>query len=339
MRIAQIATLATPVRRKGVGSIEGLVWLLSRELTAFGHDVTVFCTAGSDVDGEVVATLPGSYGANGAPDDWHLCEWINMSRAIEQSGRFDLIHSHSYLWSVPLSPISRAPILHTTHVSPGEEERRLIDLYPDAHISAISDYQRSCMTDRALPTIHHGIDAAQFPFSAEPEDYLCFLGRFNWGKGPRTAIAVARELGMPIRLAGPCNDYYNERIAPHVDGEQVIYVGSVGGESRNRLLGGARALLYPINQPEPFGLVLVEAMMCGTPVAAVGLGAVPEIIDEGITGSTAGSPEELAAAVRRVLDLDRFGVRERAVSRFSSERMAREYAALYRSIVTNGSAV
>jgi glycosyltransferase involved in cell wall biosynthesis len=285
MRIAQIATLATPVRRIGAGSIEGMVWLLARELTALGHEVTVFGAAGSETAGEVVATLPGPYGVDGTPDDWHLCEWINLSRAIEQSARFDLMHSHAYLWSLPLTHLSAAPMVHTTHISPSEDEQRLLDFYPRANILAISDYQRSCMTDRRMPTIHHGIDSGQFPFSSESEEYLCFLGRFSWGKGPLTAIRIARELDMPIRLAGPRNSFYAEYVAPHVDGERVVYLGPVGGESRARLLGGASVLLYPIDQPEPFGLVLIESMMCGTPVAAIGIGAVTQIVDEGITGS------------------------------------------------------
>src|SRR4051812_26919419 len=125
MRIAQIATLSTPVRQGGSGSVEGLVWLLARELTRLGHEVTVFAAAGSQACGEVVATLPGPYAEKGSPNDWHLCEWINLARAVEESARFDLLHSHAYLWGLPLQSLAQAPMVHTTHVCPDDDAARL----------------------------------------------------------------------------------------------------------------------------------------------------------------------------------------------------------------------
>ena len=276
MRIAQIATLATPVRQTGAGSIEGLVWLLARELTSLGHEVTVFAAAGSRAPGEVVITLPGTYATNGAPDDWHLCEWINLSRALEQSGRFDVLHSHAYLWGLPLEPLSEAPMVHTLHIAPEADSARLRMMYPESCVTAISEHQWSAFPE--LPpaeVILHGVDASQFTFRDDPDDYLCYLGRFTPGKGPLEAIAAARELGLRLRMAGPRNDYFDKHVAPLVDGEQVEFLGPLGGVERDRLLGGARALVYPVREPEPFGLVMIEAMMCGTPVAATG---VPHII-------------------------------------------------------------
>src|SRR5213078_1460357 len=179
MRIAQVATLATPVRRERSDSIEYLVWLLSRELTRLGHEVTVFACAGSEVCGELVATLPGPYGTGGAPDDWQLCEWLNLCRAVEESGRFDVLHSHAYLWGLPLQALSRAPMIHTLHVRPFDDQVRLWSLIPDAHVTAVSNYQWSAFpqcTPRAV--IYHGVDPEQFTLSTQPEDYLCFLGRF-----------------------------------------------------------------------------------------------------------------------------------------------------------------
>ena len=125
MRIAQISTLSAPVRRETGGSVESLIWLLTRELIRLGHQVTVFGTAGSEVDGELVATLAGPYGAHGSLDDWQLCEWVNLCRAVEQSGRFDLLHSHAYLWGIPLQSLSRAPMVHTTHIVPDANSARL----------------------------------------------------------------------------------------------------------------------------------------------------------------------------------------------------------------------
>src|SRR5262245_55078258 len=143
MRIAQIATLSTPVCREGSDSIESLVWLLSRELTLQGHEVTVFAAAGSEVYGELVTTLPGPCGTAGTPEDWQLCEWINLCRAVEQSSRFDVLHSHSYLWGLPLQALARAPMVHTLHISPYEDEARLWSLVPGARVTALSHFQWS----------------------------------------------------------------------------------------------------------------------------------------------------------------------------------------------------
>src|SRR2546430_13593153 len=219
MRIAQIATLASPVRAEGSESVEGLVWLLTRELIRMGHEVTVFAAAGSDVPGELIATLPGPYGTNGSPDDWQLCEWINLCRAVAQSERFDVLHSHAYLWGLPLEALSRAPLVHTLHICPYEEEARLWNLMPQARVTAISKYQWSGYPAlRPIATVYHGIDTERFTARPEPQDYLCFLGRFIPGKGPLHAIAMARALGMRLLLAGAANGYFRDEIKPLIDG-------------------------------------------------------------------------------------------------------------------------
>jgi glycosyltransferase involved in cell wall biosynthesis len=330
MRIALISTLSTPVRRDGSGSVEGLLWLMARELTLMGHEVTVFGAAGSEIEGEVIATLPGPYGVAGSPDDWQLCEWINLCRAVEQSARFDVLHSHAYLWGLPLEALSKAPMLHTLHVCPYSSEARLLAMYPRAAISAISSYQWSHVPGaRPVAVIHHGVDREQFTFHPQPEDYLLYLGRFTASKGPVQAIAAARAAGMRLVLAGPANDYFRACVEPLVDGQSVEYVGSITGVERSRLLGGASALLYPIQEPEPFGLVPIEAMMCGTPVVATCCGAIPEIVEEGVSGYCAGSAQDLPPLVARSLTLDRRRIREQAEAHFSGERMARDYAELY----------
>src|SRR5207247_6287733 len=173
---------------------------------------------------------------------------------------------------------------------------------------------------------------SQFTLREQPDDYVCYLGRFTSGKGPLQAVEAARALGIPLRMAGPENKYYRDQVKPLVDGHAVEYVGFVSGAARNELLGGAKALLYPIRYPEAFGLVLVEAMLCGTPVAAMGLGAVPEIVEEGVTGCCATSSGEFPRAILAALSLDRRQIRERAERRFSAEEMARAYARVYESI-------
>jgi glycosyltransferase involved in cell wall biosynthesis len=224
-------------------------------------------------------------------------------------------------------------MLHTMHVMPDNDSARLRRMRPGSMVTAVSRYQWSRYPD--LPpraVVHHGVADEPFTFQPRPSEYVCYVGRFIPGKGPRAAVDAARRLAVPIVLAGPPSDHYDRDIAPLVDGTSVRFVGFVSGVERDRLLGGARALLYPVEVPEPFGLVLIEAMMCGTPVAALAAGAVPEIVDEGVTGHVAATPAELPLAVERALRLDRAGVRRRAVQRFSHGRMVDAYEALYEEL-------
>jgi glycosyltransferase involved in cell wall biosynthesis len=299
--------------------------------------VTVFACAGSEVCGELVATLPGPYGADGSPDDWQLCEWINLCRAIEQSPRFDVLHSHAYLWGLPLQPLSKAPMVHTLHVCPHQNAARLWQMAPGACVTAISRYQWSVFPDLApAAVIHHGVDASQFTYRDKPDDYVCYLGRFTRGKGPRAAISAARDLGLRLKLAGPRNDYFAKKIEPLVDGKTVEFVGPVSGPERDRLLGGARAFLYPLQEPEPFGLVAVEAMMCGTPVAAIRRGAVGELIEDGVTGYCADPDGNFLAAIEQALTLKRRQVHDCAAARFTAEQMAQGYLDIYEQQLRKG---
>lgn len=334
MRIAQVATLSAPVRELSNGSVEALVWLLTREFVRLGHEVTVFAVAGSETPGELVITLPGPYATRDAPEDWHLCEWINLCRAVEQSPRFDLLHTHAYLWGLPLEPLSRVPMVHTLHIVPDDDAARLWRARPQATVTAVSRSQWSAYPQlQPAAVVPHGVDVSRFTLRLQPDDYVCYLGRFVSGKGPLHAIQVARETGVRLLLAGPENAYFREKVKPLVDGRQVEYVGFVSGPDRDRLLGGARALLYPIQYPEAFGLVLVEAMLCGTPVAALGLGAVPEIVENGLTGYYVSETKDLAVALQRCFDLDRAQVRQEAARRFSVERMTEGYLRVYENVL------
>ena len=330
MRIAQIATVSTPVRPDHAGSVELLVWLLSRELTRMGHDVTVFGAAGSEVECDFVATVPGTYGEAGTPDEWTLCEWANLAAAVAHAGRFNVVHSHVYTWGVPLSAVAAAPMLHTLHILPGDDDARLLRLNPAAAFTALSRFQWAEFPD-LTPTaiVPHGVDPAAFTPRSEPGTYLAYLGRFIENKGPVDAIAVARAAGLPIVLAGPRNGYFDEHVAPLVDGDAVRYAGPVDTAGRDALLGGAAALVYPLREPEPFGLVQVEAMLCGTPVVAVAVGAVAEIVTPGVTGELAATVAGLPAAVDRARRLDRRVVRSAAERHFGVRRMADHYLRLY----------
>jgi glycosyltransferase involved in cell wall biosynthesis len=340
VRIAEIATLCTPVRSDRCGSVEGLVWLLARELIALGHEVTLFATGDSEPPpgADLVAALPAPYGRSGAPGDWQLCEWFNLCRAVERSGRFDLLHSHAYLWGLPLEALSRAPLVHTLHMQPASDEADTWRLARPRWITAISHFQWSAFPElEPAAVIHHGVDPAKLAFRAEPDDYVCYLGRFLPEKGPLAAIAAARALGVRIVLAGEANPYFHRHVEPHVDGRSVEYAGYLHGAAKARLLGGARALLYPLQAPEPFGLVVPEAMMCGTPVVALRLGAVTELIDDGVTGCLAGSAEEFLERIPQSFTLDRRRIRHTAESRYTARRMAEEYARLFARVMTASS--
>ncbi len=332
MRIAQISTLSAPVREDSPGSIESWLWLLTRELVRLGHQVTVFATADSELPAgaQLVATQPAAYGAKGAMDDWHLCEWLNICRAVERSRDFEVLHSHAYLWSVPLSRLSAAPLIHTTHIIPDENTAKLWRQCPGAHVTALSRQQWSAFPEfTPEAVIYHGVDLAKFTFNQTPGDYVCYLGRFVSGKGPRHAVAVAQKLGVRLVMAGPDSPYFREHVKPFVDGRTVEYAGFVRGAERDRLLGGAKALLYPIQYAESFGLVLAESMLCGTPVAAMRLGAVAEVLDEGMTGYSVESIEALPDAMTKCFSLNRADVRRCAEARFSANVMARRYERLY----------
>jgi len=336
VRIAQVATVGYPVRRDTGGSIECVVWNLAEELVALGHEVTVFCTADSQTSGRRVSILEAGYVSKDPPiGDWLACEWMNLCAAAGRAQEFDVLHSHAYLYGLPLSRLAGRPFVHTTHLLTFRDNYELVRRHPEGHVTAISAYQWKTFPDvPLLTTVHHGLDPALFPFVARPGSYLCFLGRLIPSKGPALAVELARQVGVPLVLAGERTEYFTTAIEPLVDGSLVRYAGPVYGAAKAALLAGAAALVYPVEVPEPFGLVMIEAMLCGTPVAALERGAVPEIVEPGITGDYAADISSLARLLPQVLRLDRQQIRARAEKRFSARRMAEEYLAAYEQIVT-----
>jgi glycosyltransferase involved in cell wall biosynthesis len=337
LRIAQVAPIANPVTANSTGSIEQLVWLLTEELVRRGHAVTLFATGDSQTSADLHAAYPRGYEADDCLWNWEFHETLNVAAAFEQARRFDVIHSHVYHYALPFTRLVWTPAVHSYHILPDDDVVEAYARYPEVHLVAISDYQRRLFrgnTDVAI--VHHGIDTAAFPFRSVPGDYLLFLGRIIPGKGLAEAIHLARKLAMRLVIAGPREEndegYFDAEVAPLLDGGGVTYVGPVGLEERNPLLAGAAALLYPITTPEPFGLVLVEAMACGTPVVATDLGAVPEVVEQGVTGCYASDAGRLAECATAALRLDRARVRKAAERRFDYRRMADDYEAVYRQL-------
>jgi glycosyltransferase involved in cell wall biosynthesis len=338
VRIAHIAPVATTIPPPKSGSVELMTSLLTEGLVAHGHDVTLFATGDSTTKAKLHATYPHGYWHDENMWPWELYEMLNLAAAVERARDFDIIHYEAayYPMSLAFARLSPTPIVQTLHHSPSEAETRLWSRYPEAPFVAISKEQGRLLNGlNVVDVVLHGIDTDNFVFRAKPDDYLLFLGRFTEGKGVLQAIEIAKRVGLRLILAAAEDDYYREKVAPHVDGRLIVYHGEADYPAKVKLYGGARALLYPIQAREPFGLVLAEAMACGTPVAALDRGAVREIVDDGVTGLVFENLEQMANELPRVFDLDRRRVRQRAVERFGIDRMVHEYVAVYERLVTD----
>jgi glycosyltransferase involved in cell wall biosynthesis len=336
LRIAHIAPVATTIPPPKSGSVELMTSLLTEGLVARGQDVTLFATADSKTGAHLSALFAQGYWHDENMWPWELYEMLNLSSAIERAREFDIIHYEAayYPMSLAFARLSPVPIVQTLHHSPSPAEIALWCHYPEAPFVAISEEQKRLLAGlNVVDVVLHGIDTDNFVFREKPDDYLLFLGRFTEGKGVLQAIELAKRVGMRLILAAAEDEYYREQVAPHVDGHHIIYHGEADYPTKVKLYGGARALLYPIQSREPFGLVLAEAMACGTPVAALDKGAVREIVDDGVTGMVFENLEQMANDLDRVVDLDRRRVRDRAVERFGVERMVDEYLAVYQRIV------
>jgi len=333
LRIAQIASVGCAVHR-GVGeSVEQLVALMCDELVQRGHQVTLFATGDSQTEAELQFYFERGYDFDEDLWDWQFTEYLHVGNAYSQAADFDVMHCHSYHFGLPFAPFVDTPNVHTHHV---EMEPGVVAAYrrqTQVHLVTVSDFQAQTYTGCPnLELIPHGIETAAFPFGQGQGGYLLFLGRMIKDKGPAEAIQIARRLDMPLILAGPAEESFDEVVAPHVDGDQITYVGRVDPPERNRLFSEAAALVYPLLYPEPFGLVMIESMACGTPVLATGIGAVPELVEPGLTGYLAPDWEGLADLVPRALELDRQTIRDRAVERFDYTRMVDRHEALYRRL-------
>ena len=338
MRIAVVGPVAQSIPPTRSGSVETVTALLTDGLVARGHDVTLFATGSSTTMARLHATFSRGYHEDTSLWPWELCELFNLAAAVERAAEFDVIH-----YQAEYAPISMAftrlssptPLLLTLHHAPTPPEVALWSHYAEAPFVAVSAAQEQLLAGlNVVGTIHHAVDTTTFVLHPEPGDYLVFLGRFTEGKGVLQAIDVARRTGLRLVLAAAANDYYRSVIAPMVDGRQVVYAGEVNLAAKVTLLGGARALLYPVQSSESFGLVLAEAMACGTPVAALRRGAVDEVVDDGVTGGVFDSLDALVDGLPRVLALDRSIVRTRAVERFGPDSMVDAHVEAYSRLVT-----
>ncbi len=344
MKIAQIAPLAESVPPRLYGGTERVVSYLTEELVRLGHDVTLFASGDSQTSAELVACAPRAQRLDGVRDPFPAL-MLMLERVRQQAAKFDVLHFHSGELHFPLFRALAHKTVTTLHGRlDSPDTRRVLQEFRDMPVVSISDSQRAPAPGANwIGTVHHGLPDAVCPLNPAPPRgagrYVAFLGRVSEEKGVERAIDIALRSGVRLKIAakidpGPDERYWRESVAPRLKEapELLQYVGEVDESSKPMFLGNAAALLFPIDWPEPFGLAVIEAMSCGTPVIAWPRGAVPEIVEHGVNGFLVESVPAAVDALADIGRLDRTRVRDSFDRRFTAERMAREYLALYRSL-------
>ena len=335
MKIAQVAPLYESVPPKLYGGTERVVWYLTEALVRLGADVTLFASGDSLTSAELRPMCPAALRLNPDCIDSLAYHVLMLERAIDASEEFDVVHFHTDYLHFPLARRMHTPHLTTLHGRLDIPDLALIHYeFRDMPLVSISDSQRT-----PLPwanwqgTVYHGLSPDLYSLNPKAGQYLAFLGRISPEKRVDRAIEIARRSGIPLKIAAKVDkvdqEYFEAKIRPLLDDPLVEYIGEIGEMEKPLFLANALALLFPIDWPEPFGLVTIEAMACGTPVVAWPHGSVPEIIEPGVTGFLVNSIEEAVQAVQQVETISREGCRRVFEERFTSERMARDYLSLY----------
>ncbi|MGH7190944.1 MAG: glycosyltransferase family 4 protein [Acetobacteraceae bacterium] len=338
MRIAEVAPLTESVPPKLYGGTERVVAYLTDELVAMGHEVTLFASGDSKTTARLEAVWPQALRLDPAIRDWVAPHMLLMEKVRQHAAEFDVLHFHMDYW--PASLFARQPVPFITTLHGRLDLAELGPVYaglPPLNLISISDSQRAPrQTTPFLATIHHGLPPTLLtPRPVEPT-YLAFLGRICAEKRPDRAIRIARAAGLKLRIAAKVDRvdeaYFQDVIRPML-GPDTEFIGEINDAAKSEFLSGARALLMPIDWPEPFGLVMIEAMACGTPVIAYDHGSVPEIIEHGLTGFIVDDESAAVAAVDRIDRLSRRAIREEFERRFTARRMAEDYLQVCESLV------
>lgn len=337
MRIGMISPLEFRLPPIAYGGTEQVVSLLTEELIRRGHSVTLFAAGDSITNAELV---PGSpYGLRDTDRDKNVLNMLNVVACMGRAEDFDVIHNHVPLEGMPLAGLVETPVLTTFHGGFAGDWITLYNKY-EGWYNTISRSAASLLElhERFVGVIYNAIDVDSYPFrTGAHEDFALFLSRISHEKGPDIAIEVARRVGCRLVIAGnvdePDRKFFESRVMPHVDGDQIQYVGEADAEMKRDLYSRARLLLAPITWEEPFGLFLAEAMACGTPVIAFNRGAVPEVIEDGVTGYIVEDVEAMVDATQRIDRIDPARCRQRVQDRFNVARMADDYQAAYGEII------
>ena len=342
MRIAQVAPLFESVPPKYYGGTERVVSYLTEELVRQGHDVALFASGDSVTQAKLVASTRRSLRLDKHCVDQLAPQVLMLERVVQSASSFDVIHFHVDYLHFPYS--RRHNTAHLTTLHGRLDLPELVPLYREFHdmpVVSISSAQREPLPfANWLGTVHHGLPHDLYRFRAEAGEYLAFIGRVAPEKRVDRAIAIAKRVGLPLRIAAKVDavdrEYFESIVEPLLDDPLVEYIGEIGDGEKQEFLGNAKVLLFPIDWPEPFGLVMIEAMACGTPVIALRRGAVPEIVEHGRTGFVVGDLDEAIAATERIGEISRQRCRELFEERFTAARMASDYLALYESLLEMG---
>ncbi|HTQ04624.1 MAG TPA: glycosyltransferase family 4 protein [Polyangiaceae bacterium] len=340
MRIAQVSPLYESVPPQLYGGTERIVSFLTEELVALGHDVTLYASGDSKTAAKLVGVCPRSLRLDEHSVDSLAHHFVMLERLSREFGQYDIVHFHiDYLHFLTsrLLGLRQVTTLHGRLDLP--DLKPLYAVFGDAPVVSISDAQREPLPEAAwVATVPHGLPTDLLPFRAEPEDYFAFVGRISPEKRVDRAIEIATALGIKLRVAAKIADadrkYFETEIKPLLQNPLVEFIGEIGESDKAEFVGKARALLFPIDWPEPFGLVMIEAMACGTPVIAFDHGSVREVVDEGVTGFIVNDVPGAVAAARRVGELDRAGVRRVFEERFTASRMAQDYVQIYERLAS-----
>jgi glycosyltransferase involved in cell wall biosynthesis len=340
VKIAQVAPLFESVPPKSYGGTERVVSNLTEELVRQGHDVTLYATGDSETAARLVALWPRSLRLDSSCRDPVALHVYMIERVIQEADDFDIVHFHCDYLHYPISRRIGEPNVTTLHGRLDLPELEpLYREFRDMPLVSISDAQRAPLPFANWKgTVHHGIPKKFLSFHERPGNYLAFLGRMSPEKGADQAIEIACRAGIPIKLAAKVDradeEYFEAVIRPLLDGPGVEFIGEIGDAEKDEFLGNALALVFPIDWPEPFGLVMIEAMACGTPTICYPRGSVPEIIEDGVSGFLAKDIEEAVGFVEKISSFDRRRCRRSFEERFTVERMARNYLKVYERILS-----
>jgi glycosyltransferase involved in cell wall biosynthesis len=339
MKIAQVSPLMESVPPRLYGGSERIVAFLSEELTALGHEVTLFASGDSITKARLEPVWPCALRLDAGVRDYLAPHIVMLEKLARRAAEFDVVHLHVDYLSYPIMRRVGVPFVTTLHGRLDLPElRHIYEAFGDVPVVSISDAQRDPLPQaNYVATIHHGIPERRLLPRSGVGGYLAFLGRISPEKAPDAAIRIAAKAGKQLKIAAKVDrvdqQYFAERIEPLLGSPHVEFIGEIGDDQKTEFLGNAAALLFPIAWREPFGLAMIEAMACGTPVIAFRNGSVPEVIDDGVTGFIVDDEAQATAAVRRLDRLDRVRIRRIFEERFTARRMAEEYLEVYRRLI------
>lgn len=339
LKIAQISPLIERVPPKKYGGTERVVWALTEELIKRGHDVTLFATGDSITSAKLVSVVPRSLRESKVSDLYGLNDFrlANLATAYSQQDKFDIMHDHNGHFGLLPAHFSHKPAVITLHTAFTITKRKIFEMMTNPYYVAISNSQAKNSPVKITKMIYNGLPMDEYPFVGKKGNYLLFVGRISMEKGVHYAIDVANALNIPLIIAAKLDmkdePYYRTYIEPRLYNGQIKWIGEVDEKERNELMSNALCLLHPETWREPFGLTMIEALACGTPVIAFNKGSIPEIVKHGETGYVVNDPEEMIDSVLKIDEIDRKKCRQYAIENFNAKKMAEEYEKLYYEIL------